>query len=68
MVAKCEYLTTQHVSQSKDILGMRIFTFYMINSVLLRLISDEVYSSNIGITDGIIIINDIEVKKSRYYL
>lgn len=35
----------------------------MINSVLLRLISDEVYSSNIGIIYGNIIMNDIEVKK-----
>ena len=35
----------------------------MINSVLLRLISDEVYSSSIGIIDGNIIMNDIEVKK-----
>lgn len=63
MVVKCKCLTTQHVSQSKDLLGMRIFTFCMINSIVLRLISDEVYSSNIGIIDGSIIMNDIEVKK-----
>jgi len=65
-VAKCKYLMTQHLSRSKDLLGMRIFTFCMINSVPLRLISNEVYSSNIGIIDGSIIMNDIEVKKSRY--
>ena len=55
MVAKYKYLTTQHVSRSKDLLGIRIFIFCIINSNLLRLISDEVYSSNIGtIDDGII--------------
>jgi len=36
----------------------------MINSILLRLISDEVYSSNIGIIDGNIIMNGTEAKKN----
>jgi hypothetical protein len=65
VVAKCKYLTTQHVSRSKDLLGMRIFTFCMINSILLRLISYEVYSSNSGIIDGSVIMNDTEVKKKK---